>query len=55
MTRDQDLLLETVKLAEQARASGNHPFGALLADADGQILLTSGNTHSTDGGTAMPS
>ncbi|WP_323765109.1 nucleoside deaminase [Marinovum sp.] len=51
MTRDHALLLETVKLAEQSRADGNHPFGALLADAEGAVLLTSGNTHATDGGT----
>jgi len=48
---DRDLLLETVRLAEQARADGNHPFGALLTDAGGKILLSSGNTHSTHGGT----
>lgn len=44
------LLRRTVELAEQARASGNHPFGALLADADGNILIEAGNTHSIDGG-----
>ncbi len=49
--RDFELLQETIRLADQSRESGNHPFGALLADADGKILLTSGNTHSTDGGT----
>jgi len=51
MSRDHALLLETIKLAEQSRADGNHPFGALLADGAGKILLSSGNTHATDGGT----
>jgi tRNA(Arg) A34 adenosine deaminase TadA len=49
--QDLDLLRETIRLADQSRKSGNHPFGALIADADGKVLLTSGNTHSIDGGT----
>ncbi|MEP5154271.1 nucleoside deaminase [Planktotalea sp.] len=49
--RDLELLQETIRLADQSRESGNHPFGALLADADGKIILSSGNTHSKDGGT----
>lgn len=48
---DLKLLEETIRLAEQSREGGNHPFGALVADAQGKILFTSGNTHSTDGGT----
>jgi tRNA(Arg) A34 adenosine deaminase TadA len=48
---DLTLLQETIRLADESRETGNHPFGALVADADGKILLTSGNTHSTDGGT----
>ena len=38
----------TLDLALQAREHGNHPFGALLADADGKILLTAENTVVTD-------
>lgn len=49
--QDLELLQETIRLADQSRETGNHPFGALIADADGKILLSSGNTHSTDGGT----
>lgn len=48
---DLDLLRETIKLADQSRETGNHPFGALITDPDGKIILSSGNTHSTDGGT----
>lgn len=38
------LLRRAVAVAASARAAGNHPFGALLADADGQVLLTAENT-----------
>ncbi len=50
MPTDLSLLRETIAIAAQSRAGGNHPFGALLADAEGTVLLTSGNTFSTDGG-----
>lgn len=50
---DDDLLLlrETIRIASEAREAGNHPFGALLASADGSVLLTSGNTYLEDRGT----
>ncbi len=38
------LLTRAVEIAGQARAHGNHPFGALLADGSGEILLTAENT-----------
>ena len=43
---DNDLrnLRETMKIAEESRRAGIHPFGALLAGPDGAVLLTSGNT-----------
>lgn len=41
--RDIELLYETVGVAKEAMAAGNHPFGALLADKDGNILMTQGN------------
>ena len=46
-TRDMELLRRTIELAEEARAGGNHPFGALLADFDGNILLEATNTCGT--------
>jgi tRNA(Arg) A34 adenosine deaminase TadA len=46
MKRD-DLLRRAIEIAANARAHGNHPFGALLADADGQILLEAENTVNT--------
>jgi tRNA(Arg) A34 adenosine deaminase TadA len=48
---DIALLRETIRLADASRASGNHPFGALVADRHGTVLFRSGNTHATDGGT----
>jgi tRNA(Arg) A34 adenosine deaminase TadA len=44
MTIHQDLLLQAVAVAAQARERGNHPFGALLADPSGRVLLTAENT-----------
>lgn len=38
------LIRRSIELAKQARASGNHPFGALLCDAKGKILLEAENT-----------
>ncbi len=49
--RDMELLRDCVKVAHAAMESGNHPFGALLADQDGNILLTQGNAF-TEGGSA---
>lgn len=41
--KDIELLYATVQVARDAMKAGNHPFGALLADKDGNILLTQGN------------
>ncbi len=40
----EQLLLQAIEIARDARAHGNHPFGALLADLDGRVLLTAENT-----------
>lgn len=52
MSPDQDLRLlrRTVAIAEAAKDAGNHPFGALLAGPDGEVLIEAGNTHATDRG-----
>jgi len=44
------LLRRAIELAEESRAAGNHPFGALLADAEGRILIEAGNSFATDKG-----
>lgn len=42
--RDAAGLRLAIALARQARGHGNHPFGALLVDADGQTLLAAENS-----------
>lgn len=49
--RDLALLRRTITLADLARANGNHPFGALLADETGDVLIEAGNAHASMGGT----
>ena len=44
MASTEELLRQAVAVARQAREHGNHPFGALLADPDGHVLLTAENT-----------
>lgn len=41
-------LRAAIALAAQARANGNHPFGALLTDAEGTMLLQAENSVVTD-------
>ena len=48
---DKKLLKRTVEIAHEALENGNHPFGALLADRDGNILLEQGNEFK-EGGSA---
>lgn len=45
MTReDERHLLACIELARQARENGNHPFGAVLVDAHGEVVLEAENT-----------
>ena len=44
---DESLVRQAIALAREARAAGNHPFGALLA-VDGAVVLTALNTVHTD-------
>lgn len=41
---DTEYLRLAVRIAAESRASGNHPFGALLVGPEGDVLLSSGNT-----------
>jgi tRNA(Arg) A34 adenosine deaminase TadA len=45
---DERLLHAAIELAQQARDHGNHPFGALLATASGDILCDAENTVVTE-------
>src|SRR6478735_7919468 len=44
MGAHENLLHQAIAVARQSREHGNHPFGALLADRDGNVLLTAENT-----------
>jgi tRNA(Arg) A34 adenosine deaminase TadA len=48
VTEDERHLLTCIQLAWRARESGNHPFGALLVDADGSVVLEAQNTVVTE-------
>jgi tRNA(Arg) A34 adenosine deaminase TadA len=50
MRSDIEYLRLAVEIATQSRASGNHPFGALLVGPEGDVLLSSGNTYARDRG-----
>jgi tRNA(Arg) A34 adenosine deaminase TadA len=45
---DLQLLRQTIDVARRAREHGNHPFGALLADEQGNVLLEAENTVITE-------
>jgi tRNA(Arg) A34 adenosine deaminase TadA len=42
------LIRRTIEIAQAARAHGNHPFGALLVDPHGRVLLEAENTVVTE-------
>ncbi len=46
--QDDRFLRQAIDLARSAREHGNHPFGAVLVDPDGQAVLTAKNTVTTD-------
>jgi len=43
-------LNHSIELADVAVAEGNHPFGAVLVDANGQVLAVGKNSYSLDRG-----
>jgi len=43
-----DYLKRAVDISKEARANGNTPFGALLVDKDGNIVMEQGNIEITD-------
>jgi tRNA(Arg) A34 adenosine deaminase TadA len=46
-TNHEGFIRQTIALAGEARAQGNHPFGALLV-VDGRVVLTARNSVVTD-------
>jgi tRNA(Arg) A34 adenosine deaminase TadA len=45
---DRRHLRRAIELAQLARDHGNHPFGAILVDAAGNVVLEAENTVNTD-------
>jgi len=45
------LLRRSFAVARRARANGKHPFGAILVDAEGTILMEQENAFDTEGRT----
>src|SRR5208283_3192015 len=47
---DQALLRRAFDVAKRSREAGDHPFGSVLADGDGKLLMEQGNGYSSEGG-----
>jgi tRNA(Arg) A34 adenosine deaminase TadA len=47
-SRDEDFLRQAFAVAKRARANGNHPFGAILVDHVGNVLIESENGYMPD-------
>lgn len=47
---DEALLRRAFEVARKSRDGGDHPFGSVLADKDGKILMEQGNGYSSEGG-----
>ncbi len=45
---DQKFIRSAIKLAQKARDNGNHPFGAILVDEKGEIVLKAENNVVTE-------
>jgi tRNA(Arg) A34 adenosine deaminase TadA len=47
-TTHEDHLRRAIRVASDARAHGNHPFGAVLVAPDGSVVLEAENTVTTE-------
>ncbi len=47
---DESLLRRAFDVAKKARDGGDHPFGSVLADENGHVLMEQGNGYSAEGG-----
>jgi tRNA(Arg) A34 adenosine deaminase TadA len=47
---DETLLRRAFEVARRSRSQGDHPFGALLAGPDGEVLREQCNGYSSEGG-----
>jgi tRNA(Arg) A34 adenosine deaminase TadA len=48
MINHEELIRATLAIAKRARNRGNHPFGALLVDEQGQVLIEAENSVVSD-------
>lgn len=48
--KDLALLRQSIAVSQQSRDNGAHPFGCILVDADGTVLLQAENSYPTDKG-----
>ncbi len=46
---DEALLRKSFEVAKRSRAAGDHPFGSVLGDGEGNILMEQGNGYSSEG------
>jgi tRNA(Arg) A34 adenosine deaminase TadA len=47
---DEALLRRAFDVARHSRAAGDHPFGSVLADGDGKLIMEQGNGFTSEGG-----
>ena len=47
---DEALLRRSLEVARRSRAGGDHPFGLVLADGEGNLLMEQGNGFTSEGG-----
>ena len=47
---DLDLIRKSFEVAKKARDGGDHPFGSVLGDETGALLMEQGNGYSAEGG-----
>jgi tRNA(Arg) A34 adenosine deaminase TadA len=47
---DEALLRKAFDVARRSRAAGDHPFGAVLADGEGKLIMEQGNGYTSEGG-----
>jgi tRNA(Arg) A34 adenosine deaminase TadA len=46
---DETLLRKAFDVARRSRDGGDHPFGSVLADGDGNLLMEQGNGYTSEG------
>jgi tRNA(Arg) A34 adenosine deaminase TadA len=47
---DEALLRRAFDVARRSRAGGDHPFGSVLADGEGKLLMEQANGYASEGG-----